>query len=220
MHSKILKNKVSIKLLYVLLFSIFFSSYLFANDSLQKSIEQGKIKSQTCIACHGVDGNSVNPQWPSIAQQSKSYIVNQLKYFRDGKRKNVLMSAQAVNLKDQDIEDLANYYNSLNSKVNKITGSDELVLLGEKIYRGGLIKRGVPACIACHGPKGIGNDFSGYPKISGQHSVYLKARLEEYKRNYDTRKSISEHYSLMSEIIFKLSLLEIKALSEYIQGLH
>ncbi len=93
MHSKILKNKVSIKLLYVLLFSIFFSSYLFANDSLQKSIEQGKIKSQTCIACHGVDGNSVNPQWPSIAQQSKSYIVNQLKYFRDGKRKNVLMNS-------------------------------------------------------------------------------------------------------------------------------
>ena len=97
MHSKILKYKVFVKLLYVLFFSIFFSSYLFANDSLQESIEQGKKKSQVCIACHGVDGNSINPQWPSIAQQSKSYIVNQLKYFRDGKMIDELYSRKFHN---------------------------------------------------------------------------------------------------------------------------
>jgi len=105
-------------------------------------------------------------------------------------------------------------------KKGKIESSDENIELGQSIYRGGIYDRGVPACISCHGPKGLGIDRAGYPKLSGQHSVYTINRLKNYKEGYDDRNSVSKNYSIMSAISFKLSNLEMKALSEYLQGLY
>lgn len=183
-------------------------------------IKAGKEKAQICIACHGVGGNSNNPEWPNLSQQSKRYLIDQLHMFRDGIRKNALMNAQAMNLSDQDIIDLASYYNSLQGKKGKVQAGEKIIRLGESIYRGGILDRGIPACISCHGPKGLGIDRTGYPKISGQHSAYLLNRLKNYKEGYDDKHLISKNYSIMSSISFKLSNIEMKGLSEYLQGLY
>jgi cytochrome c553 len=172
-----------------------------------------------CTACHGVV-NSNNPEWPNLSQQSTRYLIEQLHAFRDGTRKNALMSPQAMGLSDIDIIEISKYYNSIPAKRGKISASDNLVELGQSIYRGGIEDRGVPACISCHGPKGLGIDRTGYPKISGQHAKYLYQALEGYKEYYDTRDKRGKNFAIMSSISFKLSNKEMKALSEYLQGLY
>ena len=185
----------------------------------EEAIKSGEKKAMLCTACHGVE-NSNNPEWPNLSQQSKKYLVEQLHAFRDGIRNNALMSSQAIGLSDEDINDLASYYNNVKSKRGVLPADDSNIELGQKIYRGGIADRAVPACISCHGPNGLGIDRTGYPKISGQHSIYTLSRLKDYKEGYDDRDSVSKNYSIMSSISFKLSNLEMKALSEYLQGLY
>ena len=185
----------------------------------EEAIKSGEKKAMLCTACHGVE-NSNNPEWPNLSQQSKKYLVEQLHAFRDGIRNNALMSSQAKGLSDKDINDLASYYNNVKSKRGSLPVDDSNIELGQKIYRGGIADRAVPACISCHGPNGLGIDRTGYPKISGQHSVYTLSRLKNYKEGYDERESMGKNYSIMSSISFKLSNLEMKALSEYLQGLY
>ena len=185
----------------------------------EAAIKAGEQKSIVCTACLSIE-TSNNPEWPNLSQQSKKYLIEQLHAFRGGVRNNALMSSQAMGLSDQDIIDIASYYNSIPYKKGKIESSDEDIELGQSIYRGGIYDRGVPACISCHGPKGLGIDRAGYPKLSGQHSVYTINRLKNYKEGYDDRNSVSKNYSIMSAISFKLSNLEMKALSEYLQGLY
>jgi len=191
-------------------------NFVFADNA---EIKSGEKKAMVCTACHGIS-KSNNPEWPNLSQQSKKYLIEQLHAFKDGVRKNALMSSQAMGLSDQDIIDLASYYNSVSAEKSKIEGSEDEITLGQNIYRGGIQDRGVPACISCHGPKGLGIDRSGYPKISGQHSAYLLSRLKNYKEGYDNRSSMGANYSIMSVISFKLSNAEMKALSEYLQGLY
>ena len=185
----------------------------------EEAIKSGEKKAMLCTACHGVE-NSNNPEWPNLSQQSKKYLVEQLHAFRDGIRNNALMSSQAMGLSDEDINDLASYYNNVKSKRGALPADDSNIELGQKIYRGGISDRAVPACISCHGPNGLGIDRTGYPKISGQHSIYTLSRLKDYKEGYDDRDSVSKNYSIMSSISFRLSNLEMKALSEYLQGLY
>lgn len=211
MHNKLFSKAFSLFLVLLLV-----PSYLTADDNLIKSGEQ---KAMVCTACHGVQ-NSANPEWPNLSQQSTRYLVEQLHAFRDGTRKNALMSSQAMNLTDQDILEIAKYYNSIPAKKGKITAEDNIVTLGQTIYRGGIKDRDIPACISCHGPKGLGIDRTGYPKVSGQHAIYLEHRLQEYKEGYDDRDTIGKSFSIMSSISFKLSNKEMKALSEYLQGLY
>ena len=204
------------KAIYLCLVLIFLSNFVSADEA---AIEAGRQKAMACSACHGLS-NSNNPEWPNLSQQSKKYLIEQLHAFRDGVRKDTLMSPIAMGLSNQDIINLANYYNSVPSKKGKIQVSDGVIKLGQNIYRGGIEERGIPACISCHGPKGLGIDRTGYPKISGQHSIYIFNRLKNYKGGYDNRDSISKNYSIMSSISFKLSNSEMKALSEYLQGLY
>ncbi|OUU80242.1 MAG: hypothetical protein CBC38_02280 [Gammaproteobacteria bacterium TMED78] len=179
----------------------------------QGSIENGKTKAAVCVACHGVDGNSINPEWPSLAGQHPLYTAKQLKSFQDGQRQNILMNAFAISLTEQDMIDLAAYYGSL---PNIQRGADpELVDLGQKIYRGGIFEKNVPACIACHGPSGKGNPFSLYPKVKGQHSIYTINTLNAYA--IGTRYSDSNE--VMRTIAKLLSQEEIEAVASYIQGL-
>ncbi|MBT8441026.1 MAG: cytochrome c4, partial [Gammaproteobacteria bacterium] len=143
--------------------------------------ERGKSKSITCAACHGADGNSINPEWPSLAGQHESYLVRSIQSFKDGSRNNVLMSAQAVALSDQDIQDLAAYFSA--QKPSRRTADPALVAQGERIYRGGNAEKGVSACIACHGPGGLGNPGAIYPSLAGQHATYTSAQLMAYRGN-------------------------------------
>jgi cytochrome c553 len=178
------------------------------------NVEAGQVKSVTCSACHGLDGNSLNPEWPSIAGQHESYLVDSLRSFRDGARQNVLMSGMAMPLTDEDIADLAAYF-----AAQKPTGGvadPALVPNGERLYRGGNKDTGVPACLACHGPNGRGNPAAGWPSIGGQHATYSAAQLQAYRSATRTTDGDTQ---IMRNVAAKLSDDEIKAVTAYIQGL-
>ncbi|HKK15828.1 MAG TPA: c-type cytochrome [Gammaproteobacteria bacterium] len=174
----------------------------------------GKEKSQTCAACHGVDGNSTTPMWPKLAGQHETYIVKQLIDFKSGARENAQMSPMAVPLTDQDIEDLAAYYASQEVKMGK--ADPAAVELGQKVYRAGNIEAGVPACMACHGPTGRGNPAAGYPSLSGQHAEYTKNQLNAFRQ--DVRSN--DKNEVMRTIVDRMTDDEISTVAEFLQGLH
>lgn len=176
--------------------------------------EAGKAKSVSCAACHGADGNSMNPTWPKIAGQSASYIVKQLADFKAKKRNDPLMSFQASALSAQDMDDLGAYFAR---QTGSQGGADEkLAAAGAKLYRGGNKAKGVAACIACHGPTGAGNPAAKFPKLSGQHAAYVEKAMKDFRagsRSNDMNK-------MMQNVAEKMSDKEIKAVASYISGLH
>lgn len=186
------------------------------------SIEAGKSKAITCTACHGPEGNSVNPLWPNIAGQSATYIVTQLTAFRDGAadpanatRYDALMSPQSLALSDQDIRDLAVYFESLPAPAQAVA-NPSTIARAEALYRGGNVEDGTAACLACHGPTGRGNPAANYPALQGQHAVYTAKQLNDYasgKRTSDGKTRV------MRDIAARLSQEDIDALASYVQGL-
>jgi len=175
--------------------------------------EAGQAKSTPCIACHGIDGNSANPEWPSIAGQHETYLVRHLTAFRDGVRQNPLMTPMAVGLSDQDIADLAAWYSSQTARGGETEPSK--VRLGQKVYRAGNMEEQTMACAACHGPTGRGNPLASYPAIQGQHATYVATQLRAYK----TGTRASDPNQMMRSVAARLSEAEIDAVASYVQGL-
>jgi cytochrome c553 len=180
-------------------------------------IKAGESKTTTCVACHGPDGNSSAPMWPKLAGQHEKYLVKQLKDYRKGEtgpRYEPQMYAMSAALSDQDIEDLSAYYASLKQTIGK-TPKDALPL-GERIYRGGILDKGVAACTACHGPEGLGNGLAGYPRMGGQNADYNVLQLKAFQNG--TRRNDTN--SIMRDIAQRMNDQEMKAVSEYMAGLH
>lgn len=177
------------------------------------SAEAGQAKSAVCAACHGIDGNSVNPEWPSLAGQHAGYIVSQIGAYKSGDRQNALMSPQAAALSDEDTADLAAYY-SIQTLTPK-EADPKLVNRGEQIYRGGDPERGIAACIACHGPGGVGNPLAGYPSVAGQHATYLASQL----RLYASGERRSDRNQMMRSIASRMTEDDIRSVASYMQGL-
>lgn len=177
-------------------------------------VEAGKARSALCMACHGPDGNSVNPIWPSIAGQHASYTKKQLQEFKGGARNDPMMAPMAAPLSDEDMDNLAAYYASQSIKPG--TAAADKVVLGEKIFRAGNVATGLPACMGCHGPSGMGVPEANYPRVSGQHGAYTEKTLKDFRagtRSNDANK-------MMQEIAAKMSDGEIAAVASYMQGLH
>ncbi|MCF7504270.1 MULTISPECIES: c-type cytochrome [Vibrio] len=187
----------------------------------QGSIEAGKAKSQTCVACHGADGNSLITQYPKLAGQHEKYLDKQLKELKLGMtsggkqgRNEPVMGAMAMSLSEEDMADLAAYYASL--PISSNSTPENVVDEGKVLYTAGDAERGVTACTACHGPRGNGTELSGFPKISGQHADYIKAQLEKFRdgsRNNDMN-------AMMRDVAKKLTDADIDTLSKYVGGLH
>ncbi|MBB6092715.1 cytochrome c553 [Povalibacter uvarum] len=175
--------------------------------------EAGQAKSSTCVACHGVDGNSVNPEWPTIAGQHGEYIVKQLKAFKSGARQNVLMSPMAAGLSDADMADLAAYFSS--QTANGLEADAGKVTLGQRLYRAGDTERGIAACTSCHGPSGRGNPTALYPSLHGQHATYVEAQLKAYRSG--TRQT--DQNQMMRDVTKLLTDEQIAAVAAYVQGL-
>ncbi len=187
-----------------------------AAHAQEGSVDAGRTKSATCAACHGADGNSVTPDWPSLAGQHVAYIVHQLKAFKNGDRMNVTMKPFADTLSDQDMADIAAYFAA--QKPTPKGADPALVNLGQQIYRGGVPDRGIAACIACHGPSGDGNPLAAYPRLSGQHSTYVARTLGEYASG--SRRSDAGVNQMMRNEASLLRDDEIRALASYVQGLN
>ena len=186
-----------------------------ANSLVDGSAEAGKAKAITCTACHGPAGNSVNPLWPNIAGQGAPYLLAQLQAFKAGTRSEPLMTSQAMLLSDQDMADLAAYFESLPSAAQAVA-DPALVAKAEALYRGGDVSDQISACIACHGPTGRGNPAANYPAIAGQHSAYAAKQLRDYASG--ARKSDGKT-RMMRDVAANLSEDDIVALASYIQGL-
>lgn len=179
------------------------------------SADAGKAKALTCTACHGPEGNSSNALWPNIAGQNAPYLLAQLMAFKDGSRKDPLMSSQAMLLSAEDMADLSVYFESLPAAAQSVADA-ELVARGEALFRGGDISNGIAACMACHGPTGRGNPAAKYPALNGQHAAYTAKQLQAYTAG--TRETDGKT-RMMREIAARLDKEDIEAVASYVQGL-
>lgn len=170
------------------------------------------IATQVCAACHAADGSRGSPANPILQGQHPEYLVKQLAEFKAGKRKNPVMQGFASALSEADMKNVAAFYGQKHAKPGFAKQKD-LVALGEKIYRGGIADKQVPACAACHGPAGSGIP-SQYPRLGGQHSDYTLAQLNAFRAGGRTNNA------QMTAIASKMSDREIQAVADYIAGLH
>ena len=182
---------------------------------------RGATKGVVCSACHGPNGNSTSPEWPRLAGQNAVYIVEQLRLFRSGVRNNPVMKPLASTLSDQDIDDIAVYYQA-QTPVG-LEADPSYWQAGEALYLRGDRAREVPACVACHGPVGRGNLAAGYPALRAQQSVYVVKQLNDYANG--TRytganpETASRNGPMMFAVARRLSPEQIRNVASYVQGM-
>ena len=200
-----------------LLLLVLFNAASFAESSLdsQKFSKTQKIVKNVCMACHGMDGNSLNGKIaPKIAAQNARYLTIQLNKFKDGVRKNTLMQGIAAGLSAEDMDNLGIYFSEQKLQLSAAT-SNGVGSMGEKIFRAGIKDSGVPACASCHGPAGHGVP-NLYPRLNAQHSDYILSQLNHFRVLEDKPGTV---YAPMRAISVKLTEQEMKAVADYIQGL-
>ena len=175
--------------------------------------EAGKAKSAVCAACHGADGNSSNQMWPSLAGQHASYIYKQLSDFKASRRINASMSGMVAGLSDDDMKNLAAYYETQSPRPVAFDG--ELIAKGESIYRGGITETGVAACMGCHSPSGKGNGPAGWPSLKDQYPEYIVAQLQAFKQG----ARANDPGKMMGNLVRRMSEMEMKAVAAYVAGI-
>jgi len=176
-------------------------------------IEAGKAKTAVCAGCHGADGNSSNPTWPSLAGQHATYIYKQLKDFKEGRRSDATMTGMVAMLNDEDMRNIAAYYES--QPPGPVAFDDKLIASGESIYRGGITEIQVAACMGCHSPGGTGNGPAGWPSLKGQHPEYLVTQMQNFKQG----KRSNDVGSMMRNVVVRMSEAEMKTVAAYIAGI-
>jgi cytochrome c553 len=207
--------KIKLSTLFVLAGFALASFETQAESLVDGSAEAGKARALTCTACHGAEGNSSNALWPNLAGQNAPYILAQLQAFKSGDRSDPLMSSQAMLLSDEDMANLAVYFESLPAAAQSIADVS-LLERGESLYRGGNKEQQASACLACHGPTGRGNPAAKYPALQGQHAAYIAKQLNDYASGTRTSDGVTH---MMRDIAGNLNKEDIAALSSYVQGL-
>jgi cytochrome c553 len=207
-------------ILRILLFAValFSATFATANDPPTKTAdtESPQKLAATCVACHGPNGNSSITQWPKIAGQNKTYLIKQMHDFANEKsgRENAIMHQIVAALSENDIEQLAVYFED--QKISTGVAEAVKVYLGQEVYRGGLLGQEVPACAACHGPRGEGNAEAGFPALSGQQADYVISQLQAFRAG----KRTNDTHHIMRDIAVHLNDESMVAVASYISGLH
>jgi len=185
----------------------------------------GKAKAAACAACHGADGNSPAPTFPKLAGQGEKYLAKQLMDIKSGARSVPQMIGQLDNFNEQDLQDIAAYFAS---QQTQLSGSEAIsvtlnsgesvdgLAFGRDVYRAGDSETGVPGCMGCHSPIGVGNAPAGYPRLSGQHAQYVEAQLKAFREGSRTNDGDTR---VMRSVAKQLSDAQIKALANYVAGL-
>jgi cytochrome c553 len=199
--------KIMVAVIYLVLISVM--PVMAAGD-----VSAGKAKAAVCAACHGADGNSPSDMFPKLAGQGEAYLLKQLIEFKDGTRENAVMAPMVAALSEQDMADLAAFYAS--NKTTQGGTDEELLEVGQAVYRAGNKETGVPACMACHGPTGAGMPAAKWPALSGQHALYIEAQLNIFASGVRSNDS----NGMMRDIATKMTDAEIKAVAAYVSGLY
>jgi cytochrome c553 len=219
-----IESRFSVSLAATVLFAAFAASPASAADAVKGSAEAGATKAAVCTACHGVNGNSTNPEWPNLAGQNAAYLREQLAMFKAKKRNNPVMQPIVDPMTEQDFADVAEYFSTQTPTGGEADPS--YWKAGEQLYRAGDATRNIPACTACHGPAGQGNAGAGYPALRAQHSVYTVKQLQDYltKNRYRDGTDANTVYAtrnsaMMTTIASRLTPEDIRNLASYLQGL-
>jgi cytochrome c553 len=187
---------------------------------------KGQALTAVCAACHGQDGNSAMATFPKLAGLGEKYLLKQMQDIKSGARPIVEMTGLLDNYNDQDLADIAAYFNS---KTTQLSGSKELkvlvnsgekvdaLALGTKLYRAGNTEAGIPACTGCHSPRGQGNSPAGYPRLSGQHSDYIAKQLKAFRAGERTNDGDTK---IMRTIAERMTDAEITAVANFVAGLN
>jgi len=185
------------------------------------SMQAGATKAAVCFSCHGPDGNSQNPVWPRLAGQNAVYIAEQLHLFKAGVRQNPVMQPMAAGLSDQDIDNLAVFFAAQTPQ--GLEADPSYWKAGEALYLQGDAKKGVPGCVACHGPLGRGNPAAGYPALQAQQSVYVVTQLQQYangtRYSGPSATTATPNSIIMFDIAKRLTPEEMRDVASYVQGL-
>jgi cytochrome c553 len=220
-----IESRFSLSLAAAFVFAGFaFTSTGNAEEAVKGSVEAGATKAAVCTACHGVNGNSSNPEWPNLAGQNAVYIREQLAMFKSRQRVNEIMYPIVAPLSEQDFADLAAYFSAQTPA--GLEADPSYWKAGEALYVSGDPARKIPACVACHGPAGQGNPAAGYPALRAQHSTYTVRQLQNYltKNRYrDANDPAIVHQTrnsaMMTTIAARLTPEDIRNLASYLQGL-
>ena len=195
-----------------------------AADTIVASVEAGATKAAVCTACHGVNGNSSNPEWPSLAGQNAAYVREQLAMFKARKRINEIMYPIVAPMSEQDFADVAAFFAAQTPQ--GLEADPSYWKAGETLYKSGDPSRNIPACTACHGPSGQGNPAAGYPALRAQHAVYTVKQLQNYLTGNRYRDASdpsivnqARNSAMMTTIAARLSPEDIRNLASYLQGL-
>jgi cytochrome c553 len=153
-------------------------------------------------------------------------LIKQLQDIKSGSRKIVEMTGLLDNMSDQDLADMAAFFDQ---KPLQLSGAKELKVrvnsgievdgleLGQKVFRAGNPSVGMPACTGCHSPRGLGNSPAGYPRLSGQHADYIEKQLRDFRAGNRVNDGDSK---IMRQVAQHMSDAEIKAVANYIAGLN
>ena len=175
-------------------------------------LAKGQATAAICVSCHTQDGSRGSPTYPILQGQHPEYLAKQLAEYKSGKRANAIMTGIAAALSDDDMRNVSAFYASKTVKPG-FAKNAATVALGEKIYRGGIADRQIPACAGCHSPNGAGMPVQ-YPRLGGQHADYTEAQLVAF------RSGARKNNVAMMGVAAKMNDREIKAVSDYIAGLH
>lgn len=178
--------------------------------------EAGEANAGVCAGCHGPAGAApVMGAYPKLAGLGETYLFQQLRAIRDGDRVIPEMTGQLDEKSDQDLQDLAAYFNQNEMPVGQ--AGEEGLEKGKALYKGGNLASGVAACAACHNPQGKGNAPAGYPHLGGQNAEYVIKSLQAYRAG---ERNGAPQSQIMVDIASRLTDAEIEAVANYISGLH
>ena len=173
------------------------------------------IAQQVCSNCHGIDGNSVSPNFPRLAAQQPAYLAGQLKGFRDHHRSDPAgfeyMWGLSRRLTDNQIQGLAAYF-SAQKPAHNAPGDAALAALGAEVFAHGVPTKGIPPCQGCHGDHAQGN--ASFPRLAGQHADYIEKQLLVFQRTDERPEG-----AIMKTVAHLLTRENMAAVANYLQGL-
>lgn len=178
--------------------------------------QAGEQNAAVCAGCHGQGGaKPIMGAYPKLSGLGEKYLHNQLMAIQSGDRAIPEMTGLLDGKSDQELQDLAAYFNSQEMVVSQ--ANPDLIEQGAALYRGGNMASGVPACAGCHNPKGIGNEPGGYPRLGGQNADYVTKQLKAYR---DGTRAAGANSAIMMDVAAKLTDAEIEAVANYVSGLN